>query len=44
MMQQGDHLTAEGLEKIRKLASRMNRGAQNPQRPYARTPVAIAGG
>ena len=44
MMQQGDHLTAEGLEKIRKLASRMNRGVQNPQRPYARTPVVSAGG
>jgi len=44
MMQRGDHLTKEGLEKIRKLASRMNRGAQNPQRPYAGTPVAQTGG
>jgi hypothetical protein len=39
MMMRDDHLTEEGLEKIRNLASRMNRGAQNPQRPYARTPV-----
>jgi hypothetical protein len=41
MMNDGDHLTEEGLEKIRDLASQMNRGAQNPQRPYARSPVDI---
>ena len=44
MMQRGDHLTKEGLEQVRKLASRMNRGAQNPQRPYAGTPVIKTGG
>jgi hypothetical protein len=44
IMQRGDHLTKEGLEQIRKLASRMNRGAQNPQRPYAGTPVLKTGG
>jgi len=44
MMERGDHLTEKGLERIRVLASRMNRGAQNPQRPYARTPVTSAGG
>jgi len=44
MMERGDHLTEEGLEQIRVIASRMNRGAQNPQRPYARTPVTVAGG
>ena len=38
MMERGEHLTLEGLEKIREIASRMNRGAQNPQRPYARPP------
>ena len=38
MMNHGDHLTEEGLTKIRQLASRMNRGAQNPQRPYAGSP------
>jgi LAGLIDADG DNA endonuclease family protein len=43
MMQQGDHLTMEGLEKIRRLANRMNRGAQNPQRPYAERPVSLTG-
>ena len=38
LMEQGEHLTLEGLEKIKYLASRMNRGAQNPQRPYAGHP------
>ena len=44
MMERGDHLTEKGLERIRVLASRMNRGAQNPQRPYARSPVQLTGG
>lgn len=44
MMERGDHLTEEGLKRIRQLASRMNRGAQNPQRPYARPPVVLTGG
>ena len=44
MMERGDHLTEKGLERIRVLASRMNRGAQNPQRPYARSPVYLTGG
>ena len=44
MMKRGDHLTEKGLERIRVLASRMNRGAQNPQRPYARSPVQLTGG
>lgn len=44
LMQQGDHLTEEGLARIRQIISRMNRGAQNPQRPYARTPVEATGG
>ena len=44
LMQQGDHLTEEGLTRIRQIISRMNRGAQNPQRPYARTPVEATGG
>ena len=44
LMQQGDHLTEEGLTRIRRIISRMNRGAQNPQRPYARTPVEATGG
>ena len=44
LMQQGDHLTEEGLTRIRLIISRMNRGAQNPQRPYARTPVEATGG
>ena len=44
LMERGDHLTMDGLTQIRELASRMNRGAQNPQRPYARTPVTSAGG
>ena len=43
MMEHGDHLTEKGLERIRQLASRMNRGAQNPQRPYARYPVSSIG-
>ena len=43
-MQHGDHLTEEGLTRIRQITSRMNRGAQNPQRPYARTPVEATGG
>ncbi len=44
MMKQGGHLTTEGLETIKQLASRMNRGAQNPQRPYAEPPVSSTGG
>ena len=44
LMQQGNHLTEEGLARIRQIISRMNRGAQNPQRPYARTPVEATGG
>ena len=44
LMEHGGHLTTEGLEKIRRLASRMNRGAQNPQRPYAEPPVSSTGG
>ncbi len=44
LMNQGDHLTENGLERIKVLASRMNRGAQNPQRPYARTPETGTGG
>ena len=44
MMEHGGHLTTEGLERIRQLASRMNRGAQNPQRPYAGRPVSSTGG
>ena len=43
MMERGDHLTENGLERIRQLSSRMNRGAQNPQRPYARYPVSSTG-
>ena len=39
LMQRGEHLTTEGLIQIRELASRMNRGSQNPQRPYAGSPV-----
>ena len=39
MMQRGDHLTMGGLARIRELAGQMNRGAQNPQRPYAGSPV-----
>jgi hypothetical protein len=30
--------------KIRELASRKNRGAQNPQRPYAEPPTSSVGG
>ncbi len=44
MMNDGDHLTTEGLDGIRKLAAGMNRGARNPQRPYAGRPVAQTGG
>lgn len=43
MMERGDHLTENGLGRIRQLSSRMNRGAQNPQRPYARYPVSSTG-
>jgi LAGLIDADG endonuclease len=39
MMDQGDHLTTEGLGRIRELAAGMNRGARNPQRPYAGSPA-----
>jgi len=39
MMQRGDHLTMGGLARIRELAGQMNRGAQNPQRPYAGSPA-----
>ena len=39
LMQRGDHLTTEGLARIRELAGQMNRGAQNPQRPYAGSPA-----
>ena len=39
LMQRGEHLTTEGLARIRELAGRMNRGAQNPQRPYAGSPA-----
>src|SRR5437879_7339597 len=39
IMQRGDHLTSEGLTRIRELAGRMNRGSQNPQRPYAGSPT-----
>ena len=44
MMERGEHLTTEGLTKIRRMAGRMNRGAQNPQRPYAERPVTSTGG
>ena len=44
MMQSNDHLTMAGLQRIRELAGRMNRGAQNPQRPYAGRPVSSTGG
>lgn len=44
MMERGDHLTTEGLDRIRQIASRMNRGAQNPQRPYAGPPASSTGG
>ena len=43
LMGRGDHLTMEGLGKIRELAGRMNRGAQNPQRPYAEPPATSVG-
>ncbi len=43
LMGRGDHLTVEGLARIRELAGEMNRGAQNPQRPYAERPVSSAG-
>lgn len=39
LMKRGDHLTLEGLTRIKELASRMNRGSQNPQRPYAGSPA-----
>jgi len=39
MMRRGDHLTMGGLARIRELAGQMNRGAQNPQRPYAGSPA-----
>jgi hypothetical protein len=39
LMRQGEHLTTGGLAQIRELAGQMNRGAQNPQRPYAGSPV-----
>ena len=39
LMQRGEHLTTEGLTRIRELAGQMNRGAQNPQRPYAGSPA-----
>jgi hypothetical protein len=39
LMQRGDHLTMEGLARVRELAGRMNRGSQNPQRPYAGSPA-----
>lgn len=44
IMNRGEHLTEEGLQRIKALASRMNRGTQNPQRPYARSPVECTGG
>jgi hypothetical protein len=44
LMKGGDHLTMEGLERIRTLAAGMNRGARNPQRPYAGRPVSSTGG
>lgn len=44
IMNRGEHLTEEGFQRIKYLASRMNRGTQNPQRPYARSPVNITGG
>src|SRR3989337_2411027 len=39
LMHRGEHLTQEGLIRIRELAGQMNRGAQNPQRPYAGSPT-----
>lgn len=44
IMNRGEHLTEDGLQRIKDLAGRMNRGTQNPQRPYARSPVECAGG
>ena len=44
IMNHGDHLTEEGLQRIKDLAGRMNRGTKNPQRPYARSPVECTGG
>jgi hypothetical protein len=44
IMNRDEHRTEEGLRRIKILAGRMNRGAQNPQRPYARSPVEYAGG
>ena len=43
-MNRGDHLMMEGLDEIGELAAGMNRGARNPQRPYAGRPVAETGG
>ena len=42
LMHRGEHLTLEGLSRIWELAGQTNRGAQNPQRPYAGSP-ALAG-
>ena len=44
IMNRGEHLTEEGLQRIKHPAGQMNRGAQNPPRPYARSPVEITGG
>jgi len=33
MMEQGRHLSPEGLEQIRRIAGQMNRGAQEKVRP-----------
>jgi hypothetical protein len=44
LMEHGDHLTMEGLKRISELAAGMNRGARNPQRPYAGRPVVSTGG
>ena len=30
-MEKGEHLTREGVEKIRRIASKMNRGSENPE-------------
>ena len=44
MIGRGEHLSDSGLERIRRIASRMNRGVQNPQRPYAGPPANQTGG
>ena len=44
MMEGGEHLTLEGHERIKQLTGRMNRGTQNPQRPYAGRPLSSTGG